>query len=70
MRSIHLKQIELPEFGFCEELTEIPASQFELRFQNTVKKMQEQTLDFLLVFADREHCANLTFLTNLASANC
>ncbi len=65
MRSIHLKQIELPEFGFCEELTEIPASQFELRFQNTVKKMQEQTLDFLLVFGEREHCANLTFLTNL-----
>jgi hypothetical protein len=49
----------------CEELVEIPAHQFELRFQSTVQKMKEQGHDFLLVFADREHSANLAFLTNL-----
>jgi hypothetical protein len=65
MPTIHLKEIELPDFGSCEELVEIPPHQFELRFQNTLQKMNEQALDFLLVFADREHCANLAFLTNL-----
>jgi hypothetical protein len=65
MPTIHLKEIELPDFGSCEELVEIPPHQFELRFQNTLKKMKEHALDFLVVFADREHCANLAFLTNL-----
>ena len=65
MSSIHLKEVPLPHFGLCEELVEIPAHQFELRFQHTLQKMKEQHLDFLLVFADREHSANLTFLTNL-----
>lgn len=65
MSSIHLKEVTLPHFGLCEELIEIPAHQFELRFRNTVQKMKEQGLDFMLVFADREHTANLTFLTNL-----
>jgi Xaa-Pro aminopeptidase len=65
MPTIHLKEIELPDFGSCEELVEIPAHQFELRFQKIIQKMNEQALDFLLVFADREHCANLAFLTNL-----
>ncbi len=65
MSSIQLKEVALPDFGLCEELVEIPAHQFEMRFQNTLQKMKEQSLDFLLVFADREHSANLTFLTNL-----
>jgi hypothetical protein len=65
MRAIQLQKIELPTFGQCEELPEIPPAQFELRFQHTVEKMHEHNLDFLLVFADREHGANLTFLTNL-----
>jgi hypothetical protein len=65
MSSIHLKEVTLPDFGTCEELIEIPAHQFEMRFQQTLQKMKEHSLDFLLVFADREHHANLTFLTNL-----
>ena len=65
MSSIHLKEVPLPHFGLCEELVEIPAHQFELRFQHSLQKMKEHQLDFLLVFADREHSANLTFLTNL-----
>ncbi len=65
MSSIHLKEVTLPDFGLSEELVEIPSYQFELRFQNTLLKMKEQQLDFLLVFADREHSANLAYLTNL-----
>jgi len=65
MRQIYLKEINLPDFGQCEEITEIPAHQFEERIDKTLSQMNELKLDFLLVFADREHAANLTYLTNL-----
>jgi hypothetical protein len=65
MSSIRLQKVALPDFGQCADLTEIPASQYELRFELAVKRMKELQLDFLLVFADREHSANLAFLTNL-----
>ncbi len=65
MPTIQLQSIELPDFGKCEELPEIPTYQFELRLKNTLAQMNEQQLDFLVVFADREHTANLTYLTNL-----
>jgi hypothetical protein len=65
MPSIQLQQVDLPDFGKCEELPEIPSHQFEQRIKNTLAQMNEQQLDFLVVFADREHAANLTYLTNL-----
>jgi Xaa-Pro aminopeptidase len=65
MRSIVLKGVELPDFGKSEEHIEIPPQQFEDRIKATVKMMKHHGLDFLLVFADREHTANLTYLTNL-----
>jgi Xaa-Pro aminopeptidase len=65
MSQISLKKIPLPDFGKSDLLIEIPAQQFESRIASTIVQMKEQGLDFLLVFADREHTANLTFLTNL-----
>lgn len=65
MRHIQLQEINLPQFGQCEEIIEIPASEFETRIANTLFQMKEHQLDFLLLFADREHTANLTYLTNL-----
>ncbi|MBL7816186.1 MAG: M24 family metallopeptidase [Saprospiraceae bacterium] len=62
---IVLKEIELPEFGQCAEMPEIPASEYEKRFALALEAMKKDNLDFLLVFADREHNANLAFLTNL-----
>jgi Xaa-Pro aminopeptidase len=60
-----LEEIELPDFGQCEELIEIPATEFERRMQATLERMKQKNLDFLLVFADREHTANLAYLTRL-----
>ncbi len=60
-----LEQIDLPEFGQCDELIDIPPAEFERRISATLEKMQEHDLDFLLVFADREHAANLAYLTCL-----
>ncbi len=65
MTDIKLKQINLPDFGKSDDLIEIPSQQFEGRISATLLRMKEQELDFFLVFADREHTANLSFLTNL-----
>jgi hypothetical protein len=62
---ITLKEIELPEFGKCAEMPKIPSAEFERRFSATIAQMQTFDYDFLLVFADREHSANLAYLTNL-----
>ena len=63
--NIVLEEIELPDFGQCEDLVEIPAAEFEKRIRATLEQMQNRGLDFLLVFADREHVANLAYLTRL-----
>jgi hypothetical protein len=63
--TIHLKEIALPEFGKCAEMPEIPSSEFERRFSATIAQMRALDYDVLLVFADREHSANLAYLTNL-----
>ena len=63
--SIILQEVELPEFGKCTEMPDIPPSVFEARFAATIAQMQSKGLDFLIVFADREHSANLQYLTNL-----
>jgi hypothetical protein len=62
---IQLKKVQLPEFGTCAELPDIPPSVFEQRFKATIDQMTALGYDYLLVFADREHNANLQFLTNL-----
>jgi hypothetical protein len=64
-RNISLQAIELPEFGKCAEIPDIPPSVYEQRFEATIAQMTALGYDYLLVFADREHNANLQFLTNL-----
>ncbi len=63
--NIQLKSIPLPDFGTEGALPELPPSEFEARITSVVKAMRQRDIDFLIVFADREHCANLAFLTNL-----
>lgn len=60
-----LEEIDLPEFGQSDDLPEIPAAEFERRIKATLEQMQQYNLDFLVVFGDREHAANLAYLTRL-----
>jgi hypothetical protein len=61
---IEIVPIELPDFGGGDEpLPQIPLSEYEQRLSAVVARMKEVLLDFLLVYADREHFANLAFLT-------
>ncbi len=60
---ISLSQIEPPDFGLPAFLPTISPAEFEQRLDWTVERMQRDKLDILVVYADREHSANLNFLT-------
>jgi hypothetical protein len=59
-----LKNIRLPEFGGREATCpNIPVAEYRQRLERAGTRMQREKLDFLVVYGDREHFANLAFLT-------
>jgi len=58
---IEWREIELPEFQVPEERPPIPEATLEKR---CVSAYADAEADWLVVYADREHSANLTYLTN------
>lgn len=61
---VTLEEIELPSAGGLDAtLPPIAPGEYEERLTAAVGRMKEAELDFLLVYADREHFANLAFLT-------
>ena len=61
---VEIVPIELPDFGGLDEpLPQIPVSEYEQRLVTIVARMKEAHLDILVVYADREHCANMAFLS-------
>ncbi len=61
---IQLTEVELPDFGLPEIESEIPASTYEARIAAARQKAADFGFDVLLVYGDREHFANLAYLTN------
>ncbi|HUG15825.1 MAG TPA: aminopeptidase P family N-terminal domain-containing protein [Thermomicrobiales bacterium] len=62
-RSIELARIELPDFGLPGSEPEISAALYEQRIRRARERAAAATLDALVVYADREHFANMTYLT-------
>jgi len=60
---ISLAKIELPEFGVPETLPEISAAEYKARLDAVVERLRRAKLDVLIVYADREHAANMNYLT-------
>jgi len=58
-----LIDIELPAFGIPDGMPEIPASVYEARLERLRERMDSAGVDRLVVYADREHSANMSFLT-------
>ena len=58
---IVLKHVPMPKFQFPETIPVIPAEEYERRLSALV---QAAETDWVLVYADREHSANLTWLVN------
>jgi hypothetical protein len=65
MPSLHveLASIDLPEFGLPTVEPSIPASVYEARMGAFQSRITEAGLDAVLVYGDREHYANLAYLT-------
>jgi hypothetical protein len=63
MRSVELTPVVVPEFGCPVGLPELPPAEYEARLAAMRARMREEGLDFLVVYGDREHAANVAFLT-------
>jgi Xaa-Pro aminopeptidase len=58
-----LIKIEWPEFGVAACPPPPSVSEFEARIRALRARMEERKLTYIIVYADREHFANLTYLT-------
>ncbi|HEX7099287.1 MAG TPA: aminopeptidase P family N-terminal domain-containing protein [Acidimicrobiia bacterium] len=63
MVTAHLTEIDLPDFGMPDEAPELPAHLHRERLARLRRKAAERGLDAVLVYADREHSANLSYLS-------
>jgi len=62
-RTPQLRTIPLPELGMPTVEPVIPAEVYDARLQAARDRAREAGLDILIVYADREHSANLAYLT-------
>jgi len=58
-----LAHIELPDFGMPTVSPELPASVYPRRLAALRARAAARGYDRLVVYADREHSANLSYLT-------
>ena len=58
-----LAEIALPDFGMPDGIPSIPEETYGARLERLRARMDERSLDQLVVYADREHSANLAYLT-------
>jgi hypothetical protein len=55
--------VSLPSFGRTSVRPELPADLYRARLTQAAERLRAERIDTLLVYADREHCANLSYLT-------
>ena len=63
MPSFRLVDAVLPDFGVPETRPELDRSVYAQRFNSLSRARRAASLDALVIYADREHTANLTYLT-------
>ncbi len=63
MTKARLAEIDLPDFGADEERPEVPPALYAARLARLRERAVERGYDRLVVYADREHSANLAYLT-------
>ncbi|MBS1979061.1 MAG: aminopeptidase P family N-terminal domain-containing protein [Bacteroidetes bacterium] len=61
--NIEFKEVTLPDFGLPEKMPVIPASVYSSRLNALRNRMRDRKLDVLIIYGDREHNANTTYLT-------
>jgi hypothetical protein len=63
IRGARLAEIALPDFGLPATEPVLPASVYAERMERLRSRMEARGYDHLVVWADREHSANLAYLT-------
>ena len=63
MSSIRLADVNLPDFGVPETRPELAAGVYRDRLARLGRRAAEAGLDVTIVYADREHFANMAYLT-------
>jgi Xaa-Pro aminopeptidase len=63
MGAARLAEVDLPDFGMPDTAPEIPPSTYRDRLEHLRARMDEHGYDRIVVYADREHSANLAYLT-------
>jgi Xaa-Pro aminopeptidase len=63
MIGARLVEIDLPDFGMPEAMPQIPARVYQERLTKLRERALNRAYDYLVVYADREHSANLSYLT-------
>lgn len=58
----HLTRVSLPAFGMEEHLPAIRNEEYRQRIEAAVERMKQDRFDFLVIYADREHMANMAYL--------
>ena len=58
-----LAPVDLPDFGMPESMPEVPVAVYRERLERFRERGSAHGWDRLVVYADREHSANLAFLT-------
>ena len=62
-REPRLADVVLPDFGMPDAMPEIPSTTYARRLERLRARMDAAGLDRLVVYADREHSANLSYVT-------
>jgi hypothetical protein len=62
-RVARLARVDLPDFGRPAVTPEVPASRYPERLERLRERMVGRGYDRLVVYADREHSASLSYLT-------
>lgn len=58
-----LAQVRLPDFGMPDVMPEIPAATYTERLARLRERVEVRGYDRLVVYADREHSSNLSYLS-------
>jgi len=58
-----LAEVALPEFGMPDAMPEIPVATYAVRLERLRERAALRAYDRLVVYADREHSANLAYLS-------
>jgi hypothetical protein len=61
-----IKEVGLPEFGGADqESPTIPLEEYRSRIGAATERLRQAEMEFLVIYGDREHFANLAYLTGM-----